>query len=70
MINNKIYYVNATEATEIVSQVKENESLFLMELHGKEIQSWEDYVNKLDAYINFPTSCLSNISGVARYHDW
>jgi len=69
-MRNKIYHVKIEDAEKIAREAKLSTKLLLMELWGKEIQSWEDYVNKLDEYVSFPTSCVNGIYGVNRYHDW
>jgi len=70
MIQNKIHRVNALDAAKIAQETRNSDCLLLLELCGKEIQSWANYINKLNEVVNFPTSCLNSAYGVNRYHDW
>ena len=70
MIQNGIYRIDTSEAVKIAQKAGNSGDMLLLELQGKEIQSWEDYINVLDEVIRFPTSCLVWGYGVNRYHDW
>jgi len=70
MIQNTIYHVDTPKATKIAQEASNSAELLLLELHGNEIQTWEDYINALNKAIHFPTSCLNSTYGVNRYHDW
>jgi len=39
----------------------------LVEIHGKDIQSWDDYLNKIQVGFLFPNGRRVNIDG---YNDW
>jgi len=67
MIQNKIYHITAMEADKIVQETNESANLHLVELQGEEIQSWEDYMSKIESAFEFPTSCIDNVN---RYNNW
>jgi hypothetical protein len=66
-MQNKIHYVNALEAAEIAQKTRDSGNLHLVEIQGKKIQSWEDYIIKIENLFRFPTTCIDNMD---RYEDW
>ena len=67
MIKNTICHVEKAMASEIVQAAKMKHQTFLVELDGSEIQSWEDYIIRVETLMRFPTTCVDNID---RYLDW
>jgi hypothetical protein len=67
MIQNKIYNINVEDVDKIVQEANASNNLHLAEVQGKEIQSWKDYIKKIENIFKFPTSCTNNID---RYLDW
>ena len=66
MIQNKIYRVNAVDAKKIVQETRSETILHLVELDGKEIQSWDDYYKEVEMGFQFPTISIN----YDAYHDW
>ena len=52
---------------EIIQDVRKNTQIYLVEINGKEIQSWNDYISRIEDKMKFPTSCIDSID---RYLDW
>ena len=67
MIQNKVYKIDVEEVAEILQRVQGSVNSYLVEICGNEIQSWEDYINKIEVAFRFPTQCTNNIDG---YNDW
>lgn len=40
---------------------------YVVEIDGKSVGSWEDYITKIEKAFDFPTSCLDTVDG---YLDW
>ncbi|PGL72719.1 barstar family protein [Bacillus sp. AFS055030] len=67
MIKNKIYKITTQEISEIKEEMTHDHSLFLVELDGKKIQTWEDYIIEVEKKFKFPRSCEYMWD---RYLDW
>ena len=67
MIENKIHAVDSDSVAKIVQKAKISTNTYLVEIQGKEIQSWKDYIAEIEEKFEFPTSCISSID---RYLDW
>jgi len=67
MLQNKIHHVDAIEASKIIQEAWSSTSLHLVELQGKEIQSWVDYISRIENAFKFPTKCEDIMD---RYFDW
>lgn len=67
MAQNKIYHLNPKEVSRIKEKVKNLIDVYLVEINGKEIQSWEDYIKKIEETFKLPTRWINNIDA---YNDW
>lgn len=67
MIRNKIHKINWDEATELQEKVKNVDQIHFTSLAGKEIQSWEEYIENIESAYELPTKCGNNIDA---YYDW
>ena len=66
MIENKIYSIT-THELESVRQEASASTTHLAEIQGSEIQSWDEYLDKIEVLYQFPNEWRVNISG---YCDW
>jgi len=67
MIQNKIYHVKTEEMEMIIQDAQKSKNSCLVELHGNEIQSWGDYIVRIEESFKFPSKCYDIID---RYLDW
>lgn len=66
-LHNKVQEVSLEDFATIKLELIDNPEIFLVELSGSEIQSWDDYVTKMQINFRFPTSCKDSVD---RYLDW
>jgi len=66
MIKNNIYNITIFELDDIRKNAKINND-HLVEIQGKEIQSWDEYLDVIEIVYKFPTGWRVNIHG---YIDW
>jgi len=66
MIENKIYSITADELDRIRQEANTTDAHFV-EIQGSEIQSWDEYLDKIEVAFQFPNEWRVNISG---YCDW
>lgn len=66
-INNLILSVNSKEIESIRKKMNSNDRAFVVELDGRNIYSWEDYILEVQKKFQFPTSCIDSVD---RYFDW
>ena len=67
MMQNKFIHVNAMEAERIRQDIMSINGLLLAELQGNDIQSWEEFIGKIEDTFKFPTTCIDSVD---RYLDW
>lgn len=67
MVQNQILRVSVKEVKEIIQELKISANLHIVELQGKGIQSWEDYITEVEKAFEFPTTCIDSPD---RYLDW
>ncbi len=65
-MENKIYYVNGHQISEIQKDLYTTEGLWVGEIDGAQVDTWEDYLNTISELMQFPTISKSLIS----YSDW
>ncbi|MDQ1236831.1 hypothetical protein QE450_004329 [Paenibacillus sp. SORGH_AS306] len=61
-----IYHVELTDMQKIKNTFAKNESLYIAEIDGKEIQSLTDYLTQMYDIFQFPIPSL----GLDGYNDW
>jgi hypothetical protein len=66
-IDNKIICINSKEFKKVQQDLYKNEQMYVVELNGQRIQSWENYITEMQTKFKFPTSCIDSID---RYFDW
>jgi len=66
MIENKVCNITADELNSIRQEAKAVDA-HLVEIQGNEIQSWDEYLNKIEIAFQFPNEWRVNIDG---YNDW
>ena len=66
-ISNKILFTDSKNIEIIKAGLKSNDRIYLVEIDGKQIQSWEDYISIIETNFKLPTPCLDSVD---RYLDW
>ena len=66
-IINKVCEVNELEFTSTISNFMINNKPYIVEIEGNEIQSWYDYILKIQESFKLPSSCIDSVD---RYLDW
>ncbi|XZF77799.1 barstar family protein [Bacillus sp. AL-1R] len=66
-MKNKIIKVDFNEMLKLKKELSLVDSLLLVELNGKNIHSWEDYIEQIEREFDFPTTCIDSMD---RYLDW
>jgi len=66
-MQNKIHYVSSEMIPAILDETKLLTNLHIVELNGEEIQSWEDYIRKIEDTFKLPTEWNNTIDS---YDDW
>lgn len=64
---NKIQEISPEEFAFIKGELNVSPEVYLVELNGSEIQSWDDYVSEIQQSFKFPTLCNESVD---RYLDW
>jgi hypothetical protein len=64
---NKVQTIKSDELNQIKKDLMEKPDVFVVEIQGATIQSWEDYILEIQTKFKFPTSCLDSMD---RYEDW
>jgi len=65
MFKNKIFKASQPEVEVILKNV--NSDIHVVEIDGRKIQSWQDYISEIETKMKFPTTCIDSID---RYLDW
>ena len=65
MFKNEIIKASYKEVQTILKSFMED--IHVVEIDGKHIQSWEDYILEIETKMRFPTTCIDSID---RYLDW
>ena len=63
---NKVSHISRRELATIRASINPID-VYLVELDGKQINNWKDYISLLETGFKFPTSCIDSID---RYLDW
>lgn len=66
-VENKAIGISNKEFEKIKKNLLNNEQMYVVELNGENIQSWESYIIDIQTKFKFPTSCIDSID---RYFDW
>ena len=66
-MQNRIHYANNEHINKIVEKYQKFADVHLAVIHGKEIQSWQEYINKMEDAYKLPTQWVNTIDG---YNDW
>jgi len=66
-MRNEICEVHNENIEKIKGELESSSNLHLVELHGKQIQSWEDYIGKMEDAFKLPTQWPNTIDS---YNDW
>jgi len=66
MIENKVYSINVDELDKVRQEANTSVG-HLAEIHGQEIQSWDEYLDKIEVAFQFPSKWRVNLHG---YVDW
>jgi len=65
-IKNEVLVIGDRELDQVKMNLYSDEKTFLVELEGKTIQSWEDYISIIQDKFKFPTKCFDSVD---RYLD-
>jgi hypothetical protein len=66
-LNNRIVEISNDESETIIQEIRSNSKVFVVEIDGNKIASWNDYVSEIQDKFNFPTPCNDSVD---RYLDW
>lgn len=66
-MKNEIFKTNKESIERIKYESEILANSHVVELHGKLIQSWEDYISKIEEFFELPTQWVNNIDS---YLDW
>lgn len=66
-LQNSVFKVNSDEADRLRRELNTNNRLHVVELDGRNIESWNDYISEIQAKFTFPTRCNDSVD---RYLDW
>lgn len=67
MIENKVEVVSIEDIKAIKKNVTSDAKIFLAEVNGSTIHSWEDFISEMQDKFKFPTPCFDSVD---RYLDW
>lgn len=67
MFQNKIHNSNISCVEKMLQESKIKKNLHLVEIQGKEIQSWKEYISKIENTFKLPREWVNTIDG---YNDW
>ena len=67
MFNNRIFQIDSTEIAKILQESRQRSAICFVEIYGKGIQSWKDFISEVEKKLKFPTTCIDSID---RYLDW
>lgn len=67
MINNRVEEINEKQLHIIKEKVMTNTKILFVELDGKDMYSWDDYITAIQEKFHFPSSCNDNMD---QYLDW
>jgi hypothetical protein len=67
MIKNSIINIEKTKVKSLLQEIQSDSSAFVIEIDGRSIHSWEDYISQVEEAMRFPTTCVDSID---RYLDW
>ena len=67
MIENRVYTLCSDDIKELIHDASNSISTHLVEIYGKEILTWKDYIEIIEKAFRFPTQCTNNFDG---YYDW
>jgi hypothetical protein len=62
---NSIVKISSDET--IIQEIRSNSKVFVVEIDGSKISSWNDYVSEIQDKFHFPSPCNDSID---RYLDW
>ncbi|MBC1457957.1 barstar family protein [Listeria newyorkensis] len=65
-MNNSIYTTSDDNVNDLKKKWSRSDT-YVVEIDGKSVGSWEDYITKIEKAFDFPTSCLDTVDG---YLDW
>jgi hypothetical protein len=65
-MKNKVYYVSQKEMVELREALRKDDSLYIADINGSDIQSLQDYLNTVNAIFKFPIPAR----GLDGYFDW
>lgn len=66
-MDNNIYIISDDKVNDLKKDWSMNGDVYVVEIDGKLIGSWEDYITKIEKAFDFPTSCIDTVDG---YLDW
>ena len=66
-IVNRVHVTTSKEFEPTRQAFRQKTDVFMVEIDGASMQSWEDYITEVQAKFRFPSSCLDSVD---RYYDW
>lgn len=64
---NRVERISHSSVKSLLSELPGDNSILVVEIDGKSIQSWHDYISVIQEKFEFPTPCYNNMD---RYNDW
>jgi len=66
-MRNQLYYIAEGELNFVKQQVNTRDNIWIVEIDGNDILTWEDYAIKMEKAFQFPTPCDKSMDA---YIDW
>ena len=66
-IVNRVHVTTSKEFEATRQAFRQKPDVFIVEIDGVSMQSWEDYITEVQTKFQFPSSCIDSVD---RYLDW
>ena len=66
-MKNEMKRININEWKQIYQQLKKKQNVWIAEIDGSKVSTWEDYAHEIEKVFRFPTPCDKSID---VYLDW
>ena len=66
-MKNEMKRININEWNQIYQQLKKKQNVWIAEIDGSKVPTWEDYAHEIEKVFRFPTPCDKSMDS---YLDW
>ena len=66
-MKNEMKRININEWKQIYQQLKKKQNVWIAEIDGSKVPTWEDYAHEIEKVFRFPTPCDKSMDS---YLDW